>query len=68
MGFLYNSISSFFIFHVTHPDKILCDICPKSEEKIDAYRYKSRMLAIAIHINLPIKTVIHFGRKLYASI
>ena len=58
-----------FIFHATHPDKTLCSICPKSlEEKIDAYRYKSRMLAIAIHINLPIKTVIHFGRKLNTSI
>ena len=58
----------FYMFHVTHSLQNLVYDMSQIRRKIDAYRYKSRMLAIAIHINLPIKTVIYFGRKLYAGI
>ena len=57
--------SSSRIYHLTHPDKTLC---PNKNRLTRTVLFNTLLLALAIHINLPIKTVIHRSEVIHAGI
>ena len=57
--------SSSRFYHLTHPDKTLC---PNKNRLTRTVLFNTLLLALAIHINLPIKTVIHRSEVIHAGI